>query len=178
VGRVLVPLARRFPGAVGVDVANSMLAEAKKNMLARGLFPELILGDDALSQVKGNFDFIHSYIVLQHIPRVRGEKLVAGLLERLRPGGVAALHITYSLGLPAPQRLFRSARLRAPFVGHAWNVVKGRGAFTPYIEVYEYDLATVFEILRSEACTEVYTTLTDHAGLKGLFLFCRKVTTT
>ncbi len=174
VGRVLIPLARRYPGALGVDVADSMLAEARKNILEQGIVAELALGDDALSKVKGTFDFIHSYIVLQHIPRARGEKIVAGLLERLRPDGVAALHLTYSLGLPTAKKLFRWARLRAPLVGRGWNVLKKRPASTPYIEVYEYDLASLFEILRSHSCAEVYATLTDHGGVKGVFLFCRK----
>jgi len=174
VGRVLLALARRFPGAVGVDVAGSMLAEANKNILEQSLRAELILGDDALSRLKGNFDFIHSYIVLQHIPRARGEQIVVRLLDRLRPEGVAALHVTYGLDLPTGKRLFRSARLRAPFVGRAWNLVKDRPAATPYIEVYEYDLRSIFEILRSEHCTDVHAQLTDHGGLKGVFLFCRK----
>jgi SAM-dependent methyltransferase len=174
VGRVLVPLARLVPVAVGVDVASSMLAEAKKNVLEQGLSAELVLGDDALSNVKGTFDFIHSYIVLQHIPRARGERIIAELLQRLRPEGVAALHLTYGLGLPVTKRLFRWARLRAPFVGRAWNVVKGRAAYTPYVEVYEYDLANVLEMLRSERCTEVHSKLTDHGGLKGVLLLCRK----
>jgi SAM-dependent methyltransferase len=178
VGRVLIPLARQFPGAVGLDVAGSMLAEARKNALEQGVLAELVLGDDALSHVKGDFDFIHSYIVIQHIPRARGEKIVAALLERLRPEGVAALHLTYSLDLPITKRLFRSARLSAPSIGRAWNVVKGRAPSTPYIEVYEYDLATIFEILRSESCTEVHTKLTNHGGLKGVFLFCRKASMT
>ncbi len=175
VGRILLPLARRVPGAVGVDVAPSMLAEAKRNLAEQEVSAELVLGDDALSQVQGDFDFIHSYIVLQHIPRVRGEKIVAGLLERLRPGGVAALHVTYDLGLPAAKRLFRQARLTAPFVGRAWNVVKRRAASTPYVEIYRYDIARLLEILRGEECTEVHGRLTDHGGLKGIFLFCRKV---
>ena len=174
VGRVLVPIARRFPNAVGVDVAESMLAEAKKNILDEGVIAELLLGDDALSQVSGDFDFIHSYIVLQHIPRLRGEGIISGLLDRLRPGGVAALHVTYRLGLPVAKSLFRWTRLRAPLVGRAWNVAKGRASSTPYIEVYEYDLPNVLEIFRAHGCTDAHAALTDHGGVKGIFLFAQK----
>jgi SAM-dependent methyltransferase len=175
VGRVLVPIARRFPDATGVDVARSMLAEAKKNILEQELVAELVPGDDGLSGVTGDFDFIHSYIVLQHIPRPRGEKIIAGLLDRLRPGGIAALHVTYGLGLPTAKNLFRWARLRAPLVGRAWNVAKRRAPSTPYIEVYEYNLPNVLEIFRAHGCTDAYAALTDHGGVKGVFLFSQKV---
>lgn len=175
VGRVLIPIARRFPEAAGVDVAKSMLAEAKKNLLDEGLVAELVVGDDSLSEVTGDFDFIHSYIVLQHIPRLRGEKIISGLLDRLRPGGIAALHVTYRLGLPLAKNLFRWARLRAPLVGRAWNVAKGRAPSMPYIEVYEYDLSNVLEIFRAHGCADAYAAFTDHGGVKGVFLFSQKV---
>lgn len=173
VGRVLIPLARRTP-AVGVDVASSMLAEARKNLDQRGLNADLVIGDDALSQVTGEFDFIHSYIVLQHIPPARGERIVKALLERLEPGGIAVLHVTYALGFSTRQRLFRSARLRAPFIGRVWNVLKRRAASTPYFEVYEYDVRSVLDLLLGAGCAELYATLTDHGGVRGVCLFTRK----
>ena len=176
VGRVLIPLARRYPNAVGVDVASSMLAEAGKNLAERGVNAELILGDDALTRVGGTFDFIHSYIVLQHIPPNRGERIAAALLDKLRPGGVAALHFTYRMLLPPRQRLSRWARLRAPLVGKAWNLAKGRRANSSSIEVYEYDLARILELFRDASCSDLHLKFTEHGGVRGVMIYGKRST--
>lgn len=174
VGRVLIPLARRYPDAVGVDVASSMLREAEKNIAERGVNAELVLGDEALARVHGTFDFIHSYIVLQHIPPFRGERIAAALLEKLRPGGVAALHFTYRISLPHRQRFFRWARLRAPFVGKLWNLAKGRPLSSSSIEVYEYGLAPILELFREAGFPELHLRFTDHGSALGVFIFVRR----
>ena len=61
VGRLLLPLARRCDEVTGVDVSPSMLAEARRNCDATGAKGvRLVQGDDALSNVRGSFDLIHS----------------------------------------------------------------------------------------------------------------------
>ena len=83
VGRLLLPLAARCKEVTGVDVSRSMLAEARRNCDAAGA-PQvrLLLSDDNLTAVNGAFEFIHSYIVLQHIPVARGERIIRGLAQR------------------------------------------------------------------------------------------------
>ncbi|HJP58472.1 MAG TPA: class I SAM-dependent methyltransferase [Gemmatimonadaceae bacterium] len=174
VGRVLIPLAKRYPGAVGIDVAQSMLREARRNIDAQAVSAELILGDDRLSRVSGAFDFIHSYIVFQHIPPARGLRLVAALLDLLNPGGAAALHFTYAAPLSIRQRLLRWLRHHTPMVTAATNLAKGRSASAPYMELYEYDLGRLFEIFRASGCADFHLRLTDHGGLMGAFMFFRK----
>jgi SAM-dependent methyltransferase len=171
VARVLIPLASRYPGAVGVDVSSSMLGEAEKNVIERGVIAELVLGDDTLTRVIGTFDFIHSYIVLQHIPPIRGEKIADRLLRKVRPGGVAALHFTYEVPMPRRQRFLRWARLRVPFIGKLWNVAKGRAPSSSFIEVYEYRVARILEIFRMAGCPEVHLRFMDHDGVLGVFVF-------
>ena len=52
VGRLLVPLARRCPSVVGVDVADSMLAQARARCDAVGVTNvRLLKSDDRLSRV-------------------------------------------------------------------------------------------------------------------------------
>jgi 2-polyprenyl-3-methyl-5-hydroxy-6-metoxy-1,4-benzoquinol methylase len=68
VGRILVPLAERCEEVVGVDVSESMLREAGRNLDQRGIRNvSLVQAGDSLAEVTGRFDWIHSYIVLQHI---------------------------------------------------------------------------------------------------------------
>ena len=56
----------------------------------------LVKGDDNCSNLTAGFNFINSFIVLQHIPCDRGVKLFRRLLELLNQGGVGAVHFTYS----------------------------------------------------------------------------------
>ena len=174
VGRVLIPMARRFPAVVGTDVAESMLREAGNNLREQGVRADLVLADDGVSRVTGLFDFIHSYIVFQHIPPAPGLILLDALLERLAPGGVGALHFTYLAPLSSRQRALRWLRHHAPLVTVATNLARGRSASAPYMELYEYNLELVFEKLRGADCVEFQAHLTDHGGLIGALIFFKK----
>jgi SAM-dependent methyltransferase len=174
VGRVLIPLARRCPVPLGVDVAKSMLDEARRNLAERGVAAELVLGDDVLSSVPGTFDFVHSYIVFQHIPSARGEAIASRLLERLESGGVAALHFSYRTPISSVQRLLRWARVSIPFAASTANLLRGRSASHPYMQVYEYDTARILEVCRAAGCDQIHLEFTDHGGVLGAFFYCRK----
>lgn len=96
-GRAVVPLARRAESVVGMDVAPTMLTEARRNSEAEGLTNvELLQSDDELSALRGSFTFIYSFIVFQHIPVERGEHLFKALLSHLEPAGHAAIHVTFA----------------------------------------------------------------------------------
>jgi len=72
VGRVTIPLARRVAQVVGVDVSDSMLDEANKNCDEAGVRNVTLLkSEDGLGNLPGDFDFLHSFIVFQHIPARR-----------------------------------------------------------------------------------------------------------
>lgn len=101
VGRMTVPLARLFERTLGVDVSAAHLALASQRV------QELGVGNIAfqrLEQVDGlqslpAFDVLYSRIVLQHNPPPVMGKLLADLLARLNPGGVAYFQIpTYKAG--------------------------------------------------------------------------------
>ena len=111
VGRVLIPLARECQSVVGVDMSPGMLQEAQGWCASLGLSNvRLITGDDRLSGVAERFDFVHSYIVLQHIPPVRGTNIAWRLLQLLNDGGVGAVHFTYAHH--DPNQRSRHPRLR------------------------------------------------------------------
>ena len=178
VGRVLIPLAQRCAVPVGVDVAGSMLDAARRNLAERGLRADLIVGDDVTSRVRGTFDFIHSYIVFQHIPPARGEAIAARLLERLEPGGVAAFHFSYRTPISSIQRFMRWARLSIPFAAATANLLRGRPASNPYMQVYEYNTARLLELFRAAGCDQAHLEFTDHGGVLGAFFYLRKRATT
>src|SRR5262249_41033519 len=96
VGRLLVPIAKRSRSAVGIDVSDGMLQEAKSQCASIGLTNvRLIKSDDRLTHVTEKFDLINSYIVLQHVSPERGKVIARSLIERLNDGGIGVLHFTY-----------------------------------------------------------------------------------
>ncbi len=174
VGRVLLPLAEGARRAVGCDVSPEMLAEAAANAAARGLaHVELVESDDALTRVRGPFDLVHSFITFQHIPPARGERLVAALLARVAPGGVAALHFTYARRASVARKLVHGARRASRAVDAVVLRLRGRPADEPFFPMYEYSLERLVELARACGAAEVHAALTDHGGHRGAMLVFR-----
>lgn len=176
VGRLLIPLAARCRDVTGVDVSASMLAEAGRNADAAGATNiRLLPSDDNLSTIDGQFDFVHSYIVLQHIPVRRGERLVQELAKRLAPNGVGVFHVTYSRAQrPILNRALYWARTRVPFAHPLLNLAFGRSARAPLMQGNKYSVTRILDILWRQGCGEVHVRFSDHDGNRGVVLFARK----
>lgn len=174
VGRVVVALARRFQGVVGTDVSLSMLAEARRNCdRAQVGNVELLEADDALSRVSGTFDFVHSFIVFQHIPVARGEAVTRRLVALLRPEGIGALHYTYCVASPPLMRAYIWAQVHLPLVQRVINLIRQRPG-APLMQMNEYSLSRLTTLLHEAGCDEIYSRATLHGGARGLMLIFRK----
>lgn len=176
VGRLLIPLAKRCREVVGVDVSPSMLAEAQRNCEAEGVSNvRFVKSDDTLSELVGAFDFIHSYIVLQHIPVARGEKIVGRLAELLAPNGVAMIQVPYTSGRRSlVSRLVYWARMNAPGAKWLLNVARGRAAGAPVMQMNAYPIAGFLDSLYTAGCREAHIRFSDHNGARGALIFARK----
>jgi SAM-dependent methyltransferase len=176
VGRVLIPLVARCREVTGVDVSAAMLAEARRNCDAAGaLHVKLLPSDDALSAVEGEFDLVHSFIVLQHVPVRRGEHIVRELAARLAHGGVGVFHITYARAVTPPiHRLLYWARTRVPGAHWALNLALGRPATAPLMQSNRYSITRLLDILWREGCAEAHVRFSDPQGNRGVLLFARK----
>jgi SAM-dependent methyltransferase len=171
VGRLLLPFAAMAEEVVGVDVSQSMLQEARRNCEQRGLSNiRLLLSDDRLSTLTDKFDLIHSFIVFQHIPVERGRAILSKLLQHLRPGGVGAIHLTYSKILYAPtqgappppnQSVPLSARRATPTGGD------------PEIQMNPYNVNQILFAMQCAGISRFHTEFTDHGGELGVFIFFR-----
>jgi SAM-dependent methyltransferase len=176
VGRVLIPLAAQCRDVTGVDVSAAMLAEARRNCDAAGaLNVKLLPSDDALSAVEGEFDLVHTFIVLQHVPIGRGEHIVRELAAHLAHGGVGVFHVTYARALTQPiRRLLYWARTRVPGAHWALNLARGRPAKAPLMQSNRYSVTRLLDILLRQGCGEVHVRFSDHQGNRGVLLFARK----
>ncbi len=93
VGRLTQALARRFESVYGVDIAPSMIEQAKRlNTSERCQF--LVNQSDDLSVFPSEFfDFIYTNIVLQHMEPRYGKKYLAEFLRTLKRGGVLCFEV-------------------------------------------------------------------------------------
>jgi SAM-dependent methyltransferase len=181
VGRLLIPLAKLCTSAVGVDVSSPMLDEARTNCAQAGLSNvELVKGDDKLSALNGTFDFINSFIVFQHIPPARGERIFRNLLSHLRDGGIGAVQFSYGFGSSTPRgrKLLVKAYRKVPMLWSVRNVAKGRPLSEPMMQMNEYDLNRLLRILQESGCHLVHVRFTETGlfghGFYGVILFFKK----
>jgi len=173
VGRLVLPLASRCDEVVGVDVSPSMLEEARINCDERQLKNvDFALSSDDLSKLEGTFDFIHSFIVFQHIPVDRGLAIAEQLLKRLEPNGVGVLHFTYGNEQQA-QTLKRQIK-RFPFVQMIRNIILHRPTNEPIMEMNSYPLDQLYRLLYRYQVRHIQTRLTNHGGHLGVFLYFKR----
>jgi len=171
-GRLVIPIAKRFGHVVGVDISKSMLQEARRNCQPYNV--EFIESDDELSKVNGKFDFVHSYIVLQHIPVRRGVKFFEQMIELLADGGVAALHFTYFRDMSFIRKSLCWIQKKIPLMGNLANLVKGKAFSNPHMQMNDYNMNRIFELLQKRGCGQVYIHFTNHYGHLGLIVFFQK----
>lgn len=175
VGRMLVPIARRSGEAIGVDVAPRMLELAHEYVRAANLTNvQLLPADHPIMQGEPAFDFVNTYIVLQHIPPARGYRIVANLIRLLRPGGVASLQLTYA----RPPNLARNPEARY-FRNDGGTIVREGTFEAPFAEgtilMFDYDLNQMMVLLaEAEMAPIIVYSTGDHTGHMGVHLFARK----
>ncbi len=176
VGRLILPLARRCQRVVGLDVADTMLQEARQRSAALGLSNvHFLKSDDQLSALEGTFDLVHSFIVFQHIPCSRGEHLFRLLLERLNDGGVGVMHFTYA------QEAKTATALGTWLYGLTRGIWRGGrrflqalGMWKPTMQMNAYLLNSLFRTLQQAGVRRLHVEYTNHGGCLGVLLFFQK----
>lgn len=174
VGRLAIPLAMRVQQVVGVDISEGMLSKARERAnqlhVTNAAF---VRSDDQLSMVCSSFDFVHSFIVLQHIPSIRGYKICQRLVELIANGGVGALHVTF--GRPAQPKMswLRLARRHVITVLDVMRPLIGR-LLQPKMQMNSYDLNAVIGWIQDAGARRIHIELTDHGGCRGAMLIFQK----
>jgi len=145
VGRLIIPFSQLAGEVTGMDVSDSMLAEARKNCDDHSIRnAAFVKSDDDCSNLSGKYDLIHSYIVFQHIPVKRGMKIFEKLLKHLEIGGVCAVHFSFGK-ISKIKRLLNNMEKIIPLLGNAINVLRGHSFFAPRLQMNEYDLNKIMK---------------------------------
>jgi hypothetical protein len=66
-------------------------------------------------------------------------------------------------------------RLNMPGAKWALNAALGRDLRAPVMQMNEYSVTRLLDILWSEGCGEAHVRFSDHGGARGVLLFARKV---
>jgi 2-polyprenyl-3-methyl-5-hydroxy-6-metoxy-1,4-benzoquinol methylase len=161
VGRLLLPLARRSKSLVGVDVSPSMLAEAARNCDEFGVSGVTLIEAEAMTRLDPDFDFVHSALVLQHVPTRLGEQILSQLVLLLRRGGVGAIHVP----IAANRRLVVfNTMMKLPFAPNLLNVARGRPWSHPHMQMNVYKPSRLLRVLRAHGIDLVHVKLGDVSG--------------
>jgi ubiquinone/menaquinone biosynthesis C-methylase UbiE len=159
VGRLLVPLARRFEQVVGLDISEGMMREARHNMQefqCRNV--SIFESDDNLSRADGTFDLVLSKIALQHIPVARGMRILRELLKRVGSGGAAVLDFSVHVERPIWKEFqyykYRAARL-----------VRGRDKVDPPMKMHSYELSDLISEFEHSGMKDISIDIAKHFGV-------------
>jgi len=174
VGRVALALARRCDVVIGVDVAPGALREGAENAQRLGLSNlSWRASDDDLSAIPEQFDFFHSYNVLQHLTVERGLRIVSRALNRLAPSGVIAVHVPYADQASSLRRLVNWAQEHVPAVNRVTNLLRRRAHDYPQMLMKPYPLAALFALLAAKRCTGVHCKFIDQGRYPGVILLAQ-----
>lgn len=158
VGRCTFPMAQLCNSVVGVDISESMLAKAKKHAEKKSINNiKFISSDDGLSNISEKFDFIHSFIVFQHINPKRGEKIVESMIERMNDNGIAAIQFLYHRNISSTKKLLGSIRIKIPLFHGIVNLAYGKPFSEPLMEKNCYNLNNLLYILQKKGCDNIHT---------------------
>ena len=168
VGRLSLPLAERFHEVVALDVSRSMLAEADANAIRFGATNvRFVPADDALSEAPGEFDFVNSYMTLQHIRVRRGLRILSRLISKVRPGGGIHVHVSVRTDRLRSRALWWASH-HIPGVKIWQNVCAGRAWNAPAMQMNNYPLNRIVVLLASQGISEILVSTEPHAS----FLTC------
>jgi SAM-dependent methyltransferase len=175
VARLVIPLAQRFKAVTGVDVSPAMLREAKANLAKRGLSNvALIESDIRPGHLDQTYDFVHSYIVLQHIPVQRGMEIIQDLLRLTAPDGVVSLQVTLSRFDSLPRKAAYWARRKLPGGAFLANLMRGRRWDEPEVQMNEYDFAQVATTLSAAGFHQAVVDFEAQGRLASVNLLARR----
>jgi len=161
VGRLSRALADRFTRVIGVDISETMLAEARAANRDRTNLDFIRgSGHDLAGIAAASVDFVYSNIALQHSPRATQQALLEEFCRVVRPGGAIALQIPSHLNL----RTVPGA-LHAVLGNRVLNVVRRlRYGADGVMELHAFARPSVERLLRAGGMKIVDVERFDSAG--------------
>ena len=174
VGRLLMPLAKQFNSATGVDVSRAMLGECHHNCDANGLSNVRLLPTNEFTNAATveHYDLVHSALVIQHINPRSGEKLIAHMLKQLRVGGMVSLQVTSADRWWVYAQTF--LKYQIPGVQRLYRVIRGKPDVAS-MHMYPYNVSRVLGVFSAHGVPRVNVTSREIGPYRSVTLSGIKV---
>ncbi|WP_313336096.1 class I SAM-dependent methyltransferase [Sphingobium yanoikuyae] len=169
VGRLAIPLARFTGNGCGIDIADNMLALAGEH--ARNAGVNLTLRKDVPCDAQ--FDWVNSFIVLQHIPPERGYEIIRRLWQCVATNGLLAIQLTIYKDKEMAASILNELGIFS-YNGERIAIHRTPDVEEGHISMYDYDLARVFATFDLEYGHQVVMRKTNHGGCHGFHIYVRK----
>jgi len=174
VGRCTIPMAKLCQHVTGVDVSPAMIEEGKTNASAQSVHNIEWINSGDLAGVSGKFDFIHSFIVFQHIPPRTGMALLSRLVDLLATDGIASIQFIYHKNISRIRQIVGRVRVSVPLIHNLANLYYGKPFRYPLMQKNAYDLNAVFNLLQKKGCGSCVVRFADTQELQAVMVFFRK----
>lgn len=172
-GRLSQAMQKFADEVVGFDISPKMIEAARRHS------PGNILYSDQIPT--GNFGWINSYIVFQHIPPERGMVMLERLLAQLEPGGLISLQFAIYRDAPLvpPPKGLRDAlatawRIWNPPELPLYQAFKQIWPSVGTMFMYDYDLNQIFAACHRNRIDELTLVHTNHGGHHGVEVYGRR----
>lgn len=172
VGRLLLPMARKTSKkAYGIDVSPTMRQLATQHAKVNGLsHVECVATAEELVKRGVKADWVSSFIVFQHIEPRNGYFIINDLLQCVKPGGVASLHVPlFKTNIRRDYYNDRVLYFRNDYYYNETVFVDRDTYDHPDIQMYDYDANTVLALFHKNEMTRV--TIIHDGASSGIHAF-------
>lgn len=177
VGRLAIPFSFvTNKKTVGIDVSPEILEKAETHAIEIGAENvEFLLSEGKTLPEIGKFDFINSYIVLQHIETEIGLSIIQQLLDKLEIGGIMQIQATYGNNWPKIKYFHYFLRANYSLYNFVYSSLKNRSLKAePMMQMNPYEPKVLFRLF-SKYSNDIHVSLTDHTGFLGAsYMFKRE----
>jgi SAM-dependent methyltransferase len=171
VGRTLIPIARNVEQAIGIDIAADMRNLAIKHVAHSGVNAKVL---ETIPE-GATFDWVHSFIVFQHIPPVRGYALLGEIWNLVNPGGFMSLQITIFRDHTHVSEIVRDLGSLSYDGERILKYADAEGTRLPgTMSMYDYDLSRILALLNLREGQRLVLEHTNHGGCHGVRMYVQK----
>lgn len=177
-GRLLLPLARKAAHAFGIDISQTMRDLALANACAAGIdHVSFAPTPETLLKLGVKADWINSFIVLQHIEPRRGYFIINDLLQCVRPGGYASLHVPlFKSGERRDYYTDRVMYFRNDFYQTQTVFIDRDNYDHPDMQMYDYDANTVLALFHKNQMPRVHVIHdASSTGIHSFFFIAKRL---
>jgi ubiquinone/menaquinone biosynthesis C-methylase UbiE len=173
-GRLALAFSTAVSRVTAVDISPAMLAVARDNATAVGAGNIEFQTLEEYGRSDSEFDLVNACLVFHHVAPKDGYALIADMLRRLKPGGVAVIEFPVHDHSGNAAQALRWLRTHVPPANVAANVLRRKPSFFPLIHPRPYSRSAVLSLIRAAGCDQPHLIPGRHGDTEVLTAFAQK----